>query len=163
MSAKTLFPPLPDYPPSVHLILYYVDRDLEAKLIQLGEEITHFNNQTGRYERQYGRLFVHDPRGVWPLVDMHDSVPVIILRLVEDIQDMLEQKLTQSIINGYLRGRGIRPHNDLPVFGRTVCSLSLGSPTVMRYEEAKRRDGPELQLPLPCRSQLVLWDEMRYD
>ena len=107
MSAKPLFPPLPDYPPSIHLILNYVDRDLEAKLIQLGKDLTHFNNQTGRYERQYGILFVHDQREGWPLVDMHDSLPVLILRLVEDIQVMLEQKLTQTIINGYLRGRGI--------------------------------------------------------
>ena len=96
-------------------------------------------------------------------MDMHDSFPVLILRLVEDIQDMLGQKLTQSIINGYLKGRGIRPHNDLHLFGRTVCSLLLGSPTVMRFEEARRCDGPELQLPLPHRSLLVLRDEMRYD
>ena len=163
VSVKPLFPPLPDYSPSVHLILDYVDRDLEAKLIQLEKEITHFNNQTGRYERQYGLLFVHDPRDVWPLVDLHDSLPVLILRLVEEIKKMLEQKLNQTIINGYLRGRGIRPHNDLHLFGRTVCSLSLGSPTVMPFQEAKRRDGPELQLPLPRRSLFVLQDEMRYD
>ena len=163
VSAKPLFPPLPDYPPSVHLILDYVDRDLEAKLIQLGKEITHFNNQSGRYERQYGLLFVHDPREVWPLVDMHNSLPVLILRLVEDIQEVLEQQVTQTIINGYLRGRGIRPHNDLHLFGRSVRSLSLGFPTVMRFKEAKLRDRPELQLPVPGRSLLVLRDEMRYD
>ena len=62
--SETPVPTLPDYPPSVHLILDYIDGDLKAKLIRLGKEITHFNNPTGRYERQYGRLFVHDPREV---------------------------------------------------------------------------------------------------
>ena len=37
VSAKPLFPPLPDYPASVHVIPDYVDRDLEAKVIQLGK------------------------------------------------------------------------------------------------------------------------------
>ena len=96
-------------------------------------------------------------------MDMHDPLPVLILRLVEDIQELLEQELTQTIINGYLRGRGIRPHNDLHLFRHTVCSLSLGSPTVMRFQEGKRCDGPELKLPLPRRSLLLLRDEMRYD
>ena len=132
VAAKPLFPPLPDYPPSVHLILDYVDRHLEAKVILLGKEITHFNNQTGRYERQSGLLFVHDPRQVLPVVDMHNPLPVLILRIVEDIQEMMKQKLTQTIINRYLSGRGIRP-NDLHLLGRTVCSLSLGSLTVMRF------------------------------
>ena len=64
VSAKALLPPKPDYPASVHLIVDYVDRDLEAKVIQLGREITHFKSQTGQYERQYRLLFVHDPRDV---------------------------------------------------------------------------------------------------
>ena len=60
-------------------------------------------------------------REVWRRVDMHNPLPVLRRQLVEEIQEMLEQKLTQTIINGYLRGRGSRPHNDLHLFGHTVC------------------------------------------
>ena len=108
-------------------------------------------------------LVLEGPRELWPLVDTHDSLPVLILCLVEGIQEKLEQKLTQSIINGYLRARRTRPHNHLHLYGRTMCSLSLGSPTVMRFQEARRHDGPVLHLPFPRGSLLVLRDEMTYD
>ena len=47
--------------------------------------------RTGRCQRQYGPLFAHDPWEVWLLVVMHNSLPVLIHRLVENIQEILEQ------------------------------------------------------------------------
>eukprot|EP00127_Corallochytrium_limacisporum_P001947 Clim_evm102s88 gene=Clim_evmTU102s88 len=37
------------------------------------------------------------------------------------------------LINEYKRGQGILPHEDGPIFSPTICTISLGSSTVIEY------------------------------
>jgi alkylated DNA repair dioxygenase AlkB len=66
----------------------------------------------------------------------------------------------QVIINEYLPGQGISPHTDcIPCFGKTIASLSLGSPCVMDFCKGIEKHS----LMLERRSLLVLLDGARYE
>ncbi|KAI9229080.1 MAG: hypothetical protein DHS80DRAFT_30150 [Piptocephalis tieghemiana] len=61
----------------------------------------------------------------------------------EFLQDALDQEdweliregqyFTQTILNGYLPGQGIRPHVDLARFGHVILGISLGSGCNMNF------------------------------
>lgn len=84
--------------------------------------------------------------------------------LVDRLLDMgiLKVKPDQMIVNEYIPGQGIYPHvDDVRSFEDGIVSVSLASPVVMDFLQAK---GPtKHELLLPRRSALALFGEARYD
>jgi alkylated DNA repair dioxygenase AlkB len=81
--------------------------------------------------------------------------------------------LIQCIINEYLPNQGISPHTDHErFFGDVICSLSLGSDTVMDFEKSSNdsnnnasnsnNDVVVRPIYLPRRSLVILQGESRY-
>ena len=71
-----------------------------------------------------------------------------------------EAKANHVLLNEYLPGQGIMPHFDGDLFFPTICTLSLGSHSVLDfYQEAEGRR-KELSLLVEGRSCLVLKDDM---
>jgi alkylated DNA repair dioxygenase AlkB len=72
-----------------------------------------------------------------------------------------DRPFDQMLINEYLPGQGISLHRDYEPFDRTVVSLSLLSPCVMDFRNAK--EGRQASMLLEPRSLLVLSDKARYE
>ena len=68
---------------------------------------TDYNTFTRRREAQYGSQYMKGR--VIPLFPLHDAVPNLVLRLAEDISELVGAPMKQGLINGYAKGRGIGP------------------------------------------------------
>ena len=109
----------------------FVSMELEARLVALAREVTHYNTFTRRREAQYGSQYMKGR--VIPLCPLHDAAPTLVLRLAEDLSELVGVLMKQGLINGYRKGRGIGPHIDPLEFGEWVCIISLSRDVVLRF------------------------------
>ena len=89
-----------------------------------------------------------------------NSIPTIILPIIQKLNNMLNKDFDQIIINEYKRGQSINQHiNKINLFGNTIIILSLGSRTIINFN---LEDEEEQLLELKSRSLLILQDKARY-
>ena len=132
--------PLLTCPPRMYVMHDFVSMELEARLVALAREQTHYNRFTRRREAQYGSQYKKGR--VIPLCPLHDAAPGLVLRLAEDISELLGAEMKQAIINKYTRGRGTGPHIDLLLFGDWVCIVSLLRDVWLRFRHATYGECP---------------------
>lgn len=76
----------------------------------------------------------------------------------QKLKNIFEATPSQVIINEYKPSQGISPHIDIPAFGETIASLSLGSSCMMEFSQASQKE----MLWLEPRSLIVLKGDARY-
>ena len=156
-------PPAPcrGLPPSIRYIQDFVSPAIEADLRVLAREVTEYDRKARRYIKQYGLLYTPDTTMPAPLLPLQASAPTLVMRLIEDIQQLLGIRIHQMIILRYPPNQGIFRHTDRPELGEIVISLSLASSTHMDFYWNGNQE-PSFSLPLSPRSLLILSEEARY-
>ncbi|GAQ90220.1 oxidoreductase [Klebsormidium nitens] len=121
--------------PSVYYIPDFVTAEQERKLIDQihAAPRTKWRELKGRRLQYWGGM-VHE-KGMIP-----EPVPKWLEGVLTGIAaktDMFPSPLNHVLINEYLPGQGIMPHQDGPMYYPVVAILSLGSPAVMRFTPRK--------------------------
>jgi alkylated DNA repair dioxygenase AlkB len=113
------------------------------------------NAELKRRTMQFGALFRYKTRKIESkVVPLPNQFDFLVSRLSK------YSSFNHLVINEYEVGQGIMPHIDSPaLFGPVICSLSLMSDCVMRFES---EDGELIDVHLPNRSLLVMERESRY-
>lgn len=98
---------------------------------------------------EYGSAYHTGAKGA-PLPPIPDELRPLSERLAKKHLPAGEQ-FTQLIVNEYEPGQGIGAHtDDKKMFGDVICSVSLLSPCVMRFERSQRDVVNVLLEPLSC-------------
>jgi alkylated DNA repair dioxygenase AlkB len=148
----------PLMPRGLRLIEDYISESVENELIQYINS-RKWNTELARRVQHYGYKFP-ELYTMTSLVDC-EPIPYIIMPVLQKLNNELNRNFDQIIINEYKRGQGINQHIDkVDLFGDTVVSLSLGSPTVMHFTSAE--SGEEMSIKLSRRSVLILQGDARY-
>lgn len=138
----------------------WITPDEEVELISI-IDLQPWNTDLKRRVQHYGYRYDYKARNVTRdlyLGTLPDWLQPLAEKLASD--GLFYAVPDQVIINEYLAGQGISPHVDcVPCFGKTIASLSLGSPCVMDFCKGTER----LSLMLERRSLLVLSDGARYE
>ncbi|MEK6745928.1 MAG: alpha-ketoglutarate-dependent dioxygenase AlkB [Pseudomonadota bacterium] len=137
----------------------WITPDTETKLISIIDQQSWICDLKRRVQH-YGYLYDYKARNVTQdlyLGKLPDWLQPLAQKLVEN--GLFQAAPDQVIINEYLPGQGISSHIDcIPCFGRTIASLSLGSPCMMDFSKSAEKHS----LMLEPRSLLVLSDSARY-
>ncbi len=132
----------------------------EARLISIIDQQPWFSDLKRRVQH-YGYRYDYKARNVTK--DLYlGALPCWLQPVARELvsQGLFEAIPNQVIINEYLPGQGISPHTDcIPCFGKTIASLSLGSPCVMDFS----KDTEKYSVVLEPNSLLVLSDSARYE
>ncbi|MEO1013973.1 MAG: alpha-ketoglutarate-dependent dioxygenase AlkB [Pseudomonadota bacterium] len=112
-----------------------------------------------RRVRHFGWRYDYSKRGVGEGAFL-GPFPPWLKDLVIRVGVIAGAEFDQAIVNEYLPGQGIAPHVDSPAFCDVVASLSLGSATVMAFDDSETERRTELSLP--PRSLLVLTGQARW-
>lgn len=156
----TLFPiavEVSDVPavPGLRYLREYISPDEEGALTAAIDSEP-WDTEWERRRQFYGGSYGTKQRTGPPL-------PSWALKLAERMhrEGISQRPFDQMLINEYQPGQGIALHRDHLPFDRTVVSLSLLSPCVMDFRQAKT--GQRQSLLLEPRSLLVLSDAARYE
>ncbi|KAK9839233.1 hypothetical protein WJX81_003012 [Elliptochloris bilobata] len=89
---------------------------------------------SGRRLRNYGGR-VHEKTGVLLAAPLPGWLQALLRRLQSDtgIHGAGGEAPNHVLLNAYLPGQGILPHQDGPLYYPGVCILSLGGPAVLRF------------------------------
>ena len=118
----------------------FVSMELEARLVALAQEVTHYNTFTRHREVQYGSQYMQGR--VIPLFLLHDAAPTLVLRLAEASASWWGFPSKQVLINRYHKRRGIGRHIDLLEFGEWVVILRLSRDVVLRFTHPRYGECP---------------------
>lgn len=139
----------------------YISTALETVLIEQIDSQP-WITELKRRVQHYGYKYDYKARGITQDLCI-GAIPDWLAGLCADLQGQgyFAQTPDQVIINEYQPGQGISPHIDcVPCFGKTIASLSLGSPCVMDFTHPKT--SAKSSMLLEPRSLLALSGEARY-
>lgn len=147
--------------PGLTYILNYISVEEQNKLVniidqqiwstRLKRRVQHYGY---RYDYKNGTLAASSYLGNLP-----DWIQNLATRLYSD--GLTAQVPDQVIVNEYEPGQGITSHTDcVPCFGKTIISLSLGSPCVMDFIQPQTQE--KAQILLMPGSVLALQGAARY-
>lgn len=130
-------------------LLHIIDQQIWSTLLK--RRVQHYGY---RYDYKNGTLAASSYLGKLP-----DWIQPLAKRLYSD--DLTAQVPDQVIVNEYQPGQGITSHIDcVPCFGKTIISLSLGSPCVMDFIHPETQE--KAQILLIPGGVLALKGEARY-
>ena len=73
---------------------------------------------------------------------LHDFASTLVVRLVEDLSELVGCPLNVLIISGYQEKREIGPHIDITEFAHWVIVLGLGFDVMIRFSHARHGKCP---------------------
>ncbi|KAB0349615.1 hypothetical protein FD755_003878 [Muntiacus reevesi] len=126
---------------------------LRAQTLLLRQPIPVFNAPKPKWTQLSGRKLQNwgglpHPRGMVP-----ERLPPWIQRYVDKVSDLSlfgGLPANHVLVNQYLPGEGIMPHEDGPLYYPTVSTISLGSHTVLDlYEPRQPEDDDPTEQPRP--------------
>lgn len=138
----------------------WITPNTEAELISIIDQQPWMSDLKRRVQH-YGYAYDYKARNITRdlyLGELPDWLQLLAQKLVEN--GLFQASPDQVIINEYLPGQGISPHIDcVPCFGKTIASLSLGSPCMMDFSKSSEKHSRMLER----RSLLVLSESARYE
>ncbi|MCA1992374.1 MAG: alpha-ketoglutarate-dependent dioxygenase AlkB [Coleofasciculus sp. S288] len=139
----------------------YIDEDEQNQLLNIIDQ-QEWSTKLKRRVQQYGYRYEYQ-KGILAsssyLGELPDWAGCLAERLYSD--RLTAQLPDQVIVNEYEPGQGITSHIDcIPCFGKTIISLSLGSPCVMEFIHSQTQ-GKAANLLLPG-SLMVMQGAARY-
>lgn len=151
-----------ELPTGLLYIPHFIDEKKEAELIS-NIDAQPWLADLKRRVQHYGYRYDYKARNLSSQLKL-GNIPVWLLPYADalKIAGYFAQVPDQVIINEYEAGQGIAPHIDCePCFGKTIASLSLGSPCVMDFMHVKTRN--TISLLLEPRSLLIISGATRYE
>ncbi|KAI5214243.1 alpha-ketoglutarate-dependent dioxygenase alkB homolog 6 isoform X2 [Manis pentadactyla] len=153
-------------PPVIYYVPDFISKEEEEYLLRqvFNAPKPKWTQLSGRKLQNWGGL--PHPRGMVP-----ERLPLWLQRCVDKVSDLSlfgDLPANHVLVNQYLPGEGIMPHEDGPLYYPTVSTISLGSHTMLDlYEPRQPKDddpteqprtppGPATSLLLEPRSLLVL-------
>jgi len=131
---------LADAPDSIYYIPNYVTEAEEKELIRRvdASPIPKWTTLSNRRLQNWGGL--PHPKGMIaePLPDWLDPYCQRISEIGVFNGDEIAKKANHVLVNEYLSGQGILPHEDGPLYFPTVTTISLGSHTMLDFYRKER-------------------------
>jgi alkylated DNA repair dioxygenase AlkB len=141
---------------------YLSDQDEDDLLLRINA--MPWLEELSRRVQHYGYKYDYKSKKIdstFYLGDLPSWLDTLGKKLVLD--EIIDFRPDQAIINEYLPGQGISPHIDCePCFGDTIVSLSLGSACVMNFED-QPHSKDKVALYLEPKSLVVMRGESRYN
>ncbi len=140
----------------------YINADRQNQLLNI-IDLQEWSTKLKRRVQHYGYRYDYH-KGLLASSSYLGSLPDWLKSLAEQLfSDRLTTKIPdQVIINEYEPGQGIANHIDcVPCFGKTIISLSLGSPCIMNFTYSPSSE--TLPILLPPGSIIIMQDAARYD
>nr|XP_020024284.1 alpha-ketoglutarate-dependent dioxygenase alkB homolog 6 isoform X1 [Castor canadensis] len=137
-------------PPVIYYVPDFISKEEEEYLLRqvFNAPKPKWTQLSGRKLQNWGGL--PHPRGMVP-----ERLPPWLQRYVDKVSDLgLFGGLPANhvLVNQYLPGEGIMPHEDGPLYYPTVSTISLGSHTVLDfYEPRQPEDDDPTEQPRPPR------------
>ncbi|XP_042523996.1 alpha-ketoglutarate-dependent dioxygenase alkB homolog 6 isoform X1 [Dipodomys spectabilis] len=135
-------------PPVIYYVPDFISKEEEEYLLRqvFNAPKPKWTQLSGRKLQNWGGL--PHPRGMVP-----EKLPPWLQRYVDKVSDLgLFGGLPANhvLVNQYLPGEGIMPHEDGPLYYPTVSTISLGSHTVLDfYEPRQPEDDNPIEQPRP--------------
>jgi alkylated DNA repair dioxygenase AlkB len=148
--------------PGLNYIHDYINTEKQNYLLGLVDQ-QEWSTKSKRRVQHYGYQYDYH-NGLLASSSYLGTLPNWLQSIVEQLfSDRLTAKVPdQVIINEYEPGQGIADHFDcVPCFGKTIISLSLGSPCVMNFTHS--HSSAKLPIFLSPGSLIVMQDAARYD
>ena len=154
--------PLRHVPNSLRFIADYVSLAVEEDLTLLCKEICDPHPGTKRLSGQFALKFNHRTAQPTPLLPRQVSARFILLRFIEDLEDLLHITVNQVLAWVYPPWSGIGPHIEQIALGEVVTTLSLARDSLMDFRGGVRHSPPPFSIPIPRRSLLVMEGAARH-
>ncbi|MEJ1286895.1 spectrin repeat containing nuclear envelope family member 4 [Cricetulus griseus] len=134
-------------PPLIYYVPDFISKEEEDYLLRqvFNAPKPKWTQLSGRKLQNWGGL--PHPRGMVP-----ERLPPWLQRYVDKVSDLSlfgGLPANHVLVNQYLPGEGIMPHEDGPLYYPTVSTISLGSHTVLDFYEPRQ---PEDDAPIEQRS-----------
>uniref|UniRef100_A0A8C5L0E0 AlkB homolog 6 n=1 Tax=Jaculus jaculus TaxID=51337 RepID=A0A8C5L0E0_JACJA len=134
-------------PPVIYYIPDFISKEEEEYLLRqvFNAPKPKWNQLSGRKLQNWGGL--PHPRGMVP-----ERLPPWLQRYVDKVSDLSlfgGLPANHVLVNQYLPGEGIMPHEDGPLYYPTVSTISLGSHTVLDFYQPRRPEDDHLEAPRP--------------
>ncbi|XP_006867398.1 PREDICTED: alpha-ketoglutarate-dependent dioxygenase alkB homolog 6 [Chrysochloris asiatica] len=137
-------------PPVIYYVPDFISKEEEEYLLRQVSNAPKpkWTQLSGRKLQNWGGL--PHPRGMIP-----ERLPLWLQRCVDKVSDLSlfgGLPANHVLVNQYLPGEGIMPHEDGPLYFPTISTISLGSHTVLDLYEpwmAKDEDATEQPRPPP--------------
>ncbi|XP_036040100.1 alpha-ketoglutarate-dependent dioxygenase alkB homolog 6 isoform X2 [Onychomys torridus] len=130
-------------PPLIYYVPDFISKEEEEYLLRqvFNAPKPKWTQLSGRKLQNWGGL--PHPRGMVP-----ERLPPWLQRYVDKVSDLSlfgGLPANHVLVNQYLPGEGIMPHEDGPLYYPTVSTISLGSHTVLDFYEPRQ---PEDDVPI---------------
>ncbi|XP_003915431.1 alpha-ketoglutarate-dependent dioxygenase alkB homolog 6 isoform X1 [Papio anubis] len=135
-------------PPVIYYVPDFISKEEEEYLLRqvFNAPKPKWTQLSGRKLQNWGGL--PHPRGMVP-----ERLPPWLQRYVDKVSDLSlfgGLPANHVLVNQYLPGEGIMPHEDGPLYYPTVSTISLGSHTVLDFYEPRRpEDDDPTEEPRP--------------
>uniref|UniRef100_G1RLP2 Probable RNA/DNA demethylase ALKBH6 n=2 Tax=Nomascus leucogenys TaxID=61853 RepID=G1RLP2_NOMLE len=135
-------------PPVIYYVPDFISKEEEEYLLRqvFNAPKPKWTQLSGRKLQNWGGL--PHPRGMVP-----ERLPPWLQRYVDKVSDLSlfgGLPANHVLVNQYLPGEGIMPHEDGPLYYPTVSTISLGSHTVLDFYEPRRpEDDDPTEQPRP--------------
>ncbi|XP_032984433.1 alpha-ketoglutarate-dependent dioxygenase alkB homolog 6 isoform X4 [Rhinolophus ferrumequinum] len=135
-------------PPVIYYVPDFISKEEEEYLLRqvFNAPKPKWTQLSGRKLQNWGGL--PHPRGMVP-----ERLPLWLQRYVDKVSDLSlfgGLPANHVLVNQYLPGEGIMPHEDGPLYYPTVSTISLGSHTMLDlYEPRQPKDDDPTEQPWP--------------
>ncbi|XP_013774537.1 alpha-ketoglutarate-dependent dioxygenase alkB homolog 6-like [Limulus polyphemus] len=131
-------------PPTVYYLPNFITAEEEKYLIDCVYEAPKpkWTNLAHRRLQNWGGL--PHPKGMIP-----ESLPKwleIYIAKINSLGVFGDKTANHVLVNEYLSGQGIMPHEDGPLFYPTITTINLGSHTLLDFYERLQEEGPDQRL-----------------
>ncbi|XP_037586588.1 alpha-ketoglutarate-dependent dioxygenase alkB homolog 6 isoform X2 [Cebus imitator] len=136
-------------PPVIYYVPDFISKEEEEYLLRqvFNAPKPKWTQLSGRKLQNWGGL--PHPRGMVP-----ERLPPWLQRYVDKVSDLSlfgGFPANHVLVNQYLPGEGIMPHEDGPLYYPTVSTISLGSHTMLDFYEPRRlEDDDPMEQPRSC-------------
>ncbi|XP_077919749.1 putative RNA/DNA demethylase ALKBH6 isoform X6 [Halichoerus grypus] len=140
-------------PPIIYYVPDFISKEEEEYLLRqvFNAPKPKWTQLSGRKLQNWGGL--PHPRGMVP-----ERLPLWLQRYVDKVSDLSlfgGLPANHVLVNQYLPGEGIMPHEDGPLYYPTVSTISLGSHTMLDlYEPRQPKDDDPAEQPSPQSSSI---------
>lgn len=134
-------------PPLIYYVPDFISKEEEEYLLRqvFNAPKPKWTQLSGRKLQNWGGL--PHPRGMVP-----ERLPPWLQRYVDKVSDLSlfgGLPANHVLVNQYLPGEGIMPHEDGPLYYPTVSTISLGSHTVLDFYEPRQPDDDDVSPEQP--------------